>query len=116
VPLKDEKPFKTILSSIDNKSDLLIFDPDLVPKGIEEIKLFMLPKKNFITISVSTRKSEAVPLRVALLDEDGKEIWMQTFVAPFAMQITATVQKPGKTLVFSIPNDESKFITQVKDP
>jgi len=116
VPLKDEKPFKTILSSIDNKSDLLIFDPDLVPKGIEEIKLFMLPKKGLFTISVSTRKEESVPLRVALLDENGKEIWMQTFVAPFAMQITATVQKPGKTLVFSIPDDESKFITLAKDP
>ena len=115
VPLKDDQPFRTILSSVDNKTDLLIFDPDLVPKGIEEIKLLMVPKKGFITISVSTRKKEPVPLRVALLDEEGKEIWMQTFTAPFSMQITATVQKAGKTLVFSIPNEESKFITQAKD-
>ena len=75
----------------------------------------MVPKKGFLVISVSTRKKESVPLRVALLNEEGKEIWMQTFTAPFTMQITATVQKAGKTLVFSIPNEESKFITQAKD-
>ena len=115
VPLKDDQPFGTILSSADSKTDLLVFDPDLVSKGIESIKLSMLPKKGFFMISVSTRKQESVPLRVALLNEEGKEIWMQTFTAPFSMQITATVQKAGKTLVFSIPDEESKFITQAKD-
>ena len=76
----------------------------------------MVPKKGFFAISVSTRKKEFVPLRVSLLNEDGKEIWMQTFTAPFSMQITATVQKAGKTLVFSVPDDKSNFITRAKSP
>jgi len=116
LPLKDEQLFKTILSSPGDKTDLIVFEPDLLPKGIEIIKLYMEPKKGFFTISASTRKNESVPLRVALLDENGKEIWMQTFTAPFSMQITATVQKAGKTLVFSVPDEGLKFITRAKNP
>jgi len=112
VPLKDEQAFRTILSSPESKTDLIIFEPDLLPQGIELIKLAMKPKQGLFAISTTTRKNEPVPLKVALLDENGKEIWMQTFTAPFEMKITATVQKSGSTLVFSIPDNGTKFITR----
>ena len=115
VPLPDQQPFRTVLTSLDIQKDLLVFEPDLLPMGIEMIKVNMKPKQNFFMLTASTRDNAQVPLKATLYNATGKVLWEQTFTAPFSQQITATVQEPGKMLVFSIPNMGSKLITQA-DP
>ena len=112
VPLPDEQPFKTVLYSVDTKRDLLVFEPELIPKGIEIIKVNLKPKEGIFMLTASTRKNAVVPLKVTLLNADGKILWEQTFSAPFSQLITAKVREPGKTLVFSIPNESVKLVTR----
>ena len=114
VPLPDQQPFRLVLASLDIQKDLLVFEPDLLPMGIEEIKLNMKPKQNYFMLTASTRNNSQVPLKATLLNASGKVLWEQTFTAPFSQQITATVQEPGAMLIFSIPGMGSKLITQAE--
>ncbi|HKP31269.1 MAG TPA: hypothetical protein VJT83_01005, partial [Chitinophagaceae bacterium] len=110
IPLPDEQPFRTVLTLIDTKEDLLVFEPDLVPAGIEGIKINMRPKLGGFELTTLTRNGKQVPLQVTLVNENGKVLWQEIFTAPFSEKITATVQEAGKKLVFSIP----KLITRAK--
>lgn len=112
VPLPDQQPFRTVLSSAGTKRDLLIFEPDLLPMGIEMVKVNIKPKQHYFLLTASTRNNMQVPFKATLLNANGQVLWEQTFIAPFSQQITATVQEPGKTLIFSIPNMGQKLITR----
>ena len=114
VPLKDEQPFRTILSSLDTKKDLLVFEPELVQKGIEFIDVHMKPKEGIFILTASTRKNEPIPLKVTLLNDDGKVLWEETFTAPFTQQIKAKVKEPGVKLIFSIPKEGANILTHTK--
>jgi hypothetical protein len=111
VPLPDQQPYKTILSSTDAQKDLLVFEPDLVPLGIGSITLKMQPKQNYFLLSATTRNNAVVPIKATLLNAKGAILWQQTFTAPFSQQINATVQEPGQVLVFSKADQGANLIT-----
>lgn len=114
VPLPDQQPFRAILSSTDVQKDLLVFEPDLLPMGIETIKVEFKPKQKFFMLTASTRNNSQVPLRATLYNSNGKVLWEQSFTAPLSQQITATVQEPGVRLVFSVPGLQRELITQAQ--
>jgi hypothetical protein len=104
VPLADQQAYKTVLLTPDNGAkDLFIFEPDLVQKGIESIKINMKPKSGYFLLSATTRQGQPVDLQVSLLDAKGNTLWTQTFTAPFSKEISATVNQPGQVLVFAVP-------------
>ena len=107
VPLPDQQPYTTVLSSTDAQKDLVVFEPDLVPMGISSVTLNMKPKQHYVLISATTRNNASVPMKVSLLNANGAVIWQQTFTAPFSQQVQATVQEWGQKLVFS----KADFIT-----
>jgi hypothetical protein len=114
VPLADVQGYKTVLSSTDKQQDLLVFDADLVEKGIASLKVDIRPKQNYFTVTASTKNNMQVPLTVTLTDVKGNAIWSKSFTAPFSQQITDRVQQRGQTLVFSVPDQGGKLITKVE--
>lgn len=112
VPLPDQQPYKTILSSTDAQQDLLIFEPDLVPMGIATITVNLKPKQNYFLLSASTRNNAVVPIKATLKNAKGDILWEQTFTAPFSQQINATVQEPGQVLIFSKADQGANIITR----
>ena len=115
VPLPDQQPYRTILSSTDAQKDLLIFEPDLVPLGIATITLNMKPKENYFLLSASTRNNAVVPIKATLKNAKGEVLWEQTFTAPFSQQINATVQEPGQVLIFSKADQGANIITRASN-
>ncbi len=104
VPLPDDHGFKTVLATPDNgQKDLIVFESNLVEKGIASLTVSMKPKQNNLLLSATTRKNVTVPLKVELLNAQGAILWTQTFKAPFSQEIKALVKEPGQQLRFSIP-------------
>lgn len=103
VPLADVQGYKTVLSSIDKQQDVMVFDADLIEKGIASIKVDLRPKQNYFMLTVATKNNMQVPLTVTLTDAKGNAIWSKSFTAPFSqVQVTDRVQQQGQTLVFSV--------------
>lgn len=110
IPLKDDQPYSARFTDIGTQQDLLLFDENLVEKGIESISLSMKPGENFFNIVAKTDKGVNVPLKVELLGGKGEVLWTKEFLAPFDEQITDKVKTPGQKLRFSVPDIEKKSI------
>jgi len=82
VQLTDQQPFKTVLFSPDAQRDVLVFEPDLLPMGIEIITVKFQPKQNFFQLTASTRNNASVPLKATLLNANGKVLWEQPLPPP----------------------------------
>jgi hypothetical protein len=114
VPLADVQGYKTILSSIDKQQDVMVFDADLVEKGIASIAIDIRPKQNYFKVTAVTKNNMQVPLMVTLTDAKGNAIWSRSFIAPFSQMVTDRVQQQGQTLVFSVPEQGGKLITKLE--
>jgi hypothetical protein len=115
IPLPDQQPYRTYLTSTDAQKDLFIFEPDLVPAGIASITMNMKPKQSYFLLSASTRNNAQVPIKATLKNSKGTVLWEQTFMAPFSQQIQATTQEPGHVLIFSTASQNMNLITKA-DP
>lgn len=105
VPLPDVQGYKTTLYSTALQRDLLVFEANLVEKGIVSVKIDMKPKQNYFTLTAVTKNNMQVPLMVTLTDAKGNAIWSKSFTAPFSqVQVADRVQQQGKALVFSVPD------------
>lgn len=114
VPLADLQGYKTTLYSPALKKDLLVFEADLVEKGIVSVNVNMKPKQNYFTLTATTKNNMQVPLMVTLTDAKGNAIWSKSFTAPLSQMVTDRVQQQGQTLVFSVPDQGGKLITKVE--
>lgn len=114
IPLPDQQPYRTFLTSTDAQKDLFIFEPDLVPAGVATITMNMKPKQNYFLLSASTRNNAPVPIKATLKNSKGTVLWEQTFIAPFSQQIQATTQEPGQVLIFSKADQGMNLITKAE--
>jgi hypothetical protein len=113
-PIDDKQPYiVTAAMEIDKKlQDVVVFDKELVPAGIESIKMEMKPRQKEFHLMVETEKDKKVPFIMALLDAAGKTLWQQEFTAPLSTRIDAITKQRGTTLRF-MPAQGTQGITAV---
>ena len=101
-PIDDKLPYITTVAMENNKKlqDVVVFDKELVPGGIEGIKMEMKPRQKEFYLTVETEKDKKVPFLMALLDATGKTLWQQAFTAPLSTRIDAVTKQRGTTLRF----------------
>ena len=113
VPLKDDQSYIASLMSVTKEATqpLIVMADNLVPKGISTVSLFMKPTQDYFKLSATTDNDIKIPLKLTLLNAQGKAIWEKEFIAPFSTEITDKVKEPGQTLYFTIPETLQKTIT-----
>lgn len=126
-----EKPFSVPMQVSDNPytltlaverektiHDFLVVNNDLVGKGVEELKLAMKPRDNYVHLTVNTENGKSVPCTMSLLNANGAAVWQEHFVAPMSREIEIKSQEPGiKFLISSFsaePTLKSVGITATK--
>ncbi|MBL0739852.1 T9SS type A sorting domain-containing protein [Chryseolinea lacunae] len=102
-PIEDKKPLVETLTmgNANAAQNVIIFDKDLVPSGIENIALQLKPQEKLFNLTVETEKDKTVPFTMTLLDANGKSLWQGKFVAPLATRIDAVTSQRGTTLRFA---------------
>lgn len=106
-PADDKQPFITTVGMLQGKTfeDVLIFDKELVPAGLESIGLEMKPQSRQFQLTATADNGKKVPFIMALLDANGKTIWQETYTAPLSTSVKAEVKEPGVSLRFmAVPN------------
>ncbi|AYB35138.1 T9SS type A sorting domain-containing protein [Chryseolinea soli] len=113
-PVDDKQPYITTVAMENDKKlqDVVVFDKELVPGGIESIKMEMKPRQKEFYLTVETEKNKKVPFIMALLDAAGKTLWQQEFTAPLSTSIDAVTKQRGTTLRF-LPAQGTNGITAV---
>jgi hypothetical protein len=107
IPLDGKLSFKTTLSLVrQNKEDLFAIDEDLISKGITGLRIAINPKNENFLLAARTQDGMVVPLRITLINKNGKEIWRKELKAPFITNIKDKVAEPGVTLRFSVPSPQ----------
>jgi len=103
-PVDDKQSFIATTSIKTDKGfqDLVVLDKELVPAGIEELKLEMNPAQQKMQLAVSTEKDAKVPFVMALQDANGKTLWEQKFTAPITTAVSGTTSQRGTTLRFKL--------------
>ncbi len=99
-PVDDKQSFIATAAIETNKvfQDFVVFDKELVPAGIEEVKLQMTSRDQKIQLNVATEKNVKVPFIIALQDAEGKTLWQQKFTAPLATVVEVATLQRGTTL------------------
>ena len=116
VPLDGKLPLNTTFSSTENGSrDLILIDQDVVQNGVSAIALSMQPAQGSFLLSATTRQGVTVPLRIELLNKDGKPIWQKEMKAPFFTIITDQVNEAGEKLRISTVQPQLFTQNQVRD-
>ncbi|AYB33724.1 T9SS type A sorting domain-containing protein [Chryseolinea soli] len=110
-PVDDKQSFiaTTAIGTQKVFQDFVVFDKELVPAGIEEVKLQMTSRDQKIQLNVATEKDVKVPFIIALQDADGKTLWQQKFTAPLATVVEVAAPQRGTTLRFMLDGS----VTQV---
>lgn len=103
-PVDDKQSFIATTGIEINKvfQDFVVLDKELVPAGIEELKLQMSPRDQKIQLAVATEKNAKVPFVMALQDAAGKTLWQQKFTAPLATGVNGVTSQRGTTLRFMV--------------
>ncbi|HEY5748595.1 MAG TPA: T9SS type A sorting domain-containing protein [Chryseolinea sp.] len=103
-PADDKQSFITTMAMETNKvfQDFVVLDKELVPAGIEELKLQMTSLDQKIQLTVATEKDVKVPFIIALQDAGGKTLWQQKFTAPLTTVVDVATPQRGTTLRFMI--------------
>ena len=103
-PADDKQSFIATTAIETNKlfQDFVVLDKELVPAGIEDLKLQMTTHDQKVQLTVATEKNVKVPFIMALQDTDGKTLWQQKFTAPLATVVDVVAPQRGTTLRFMI--------------
>jgi len=110
-PVDDKQSFIATAAMGTNKmfQDFVVLDKELVPAGIEELKLQMTSRDQKVQLAVGTEKNVKVPFVMVLQDENGKSLWQQKFTAPLTTIVDVATTQRGTTLRFMIDGS----VTQV---
>lgn len=106
-PLEDEQPY-SLLFSVGEQSELpfLQLAANLVPAGIADVQMSMLPEEGILSLSVGTDEEVEVPLLLSLANEAGKVVWQTEFTAPFDGEFADELEQSGTTLRLSVAEEE----------
>jgi len=118
IPLNDTQPYTLTLAVGKDKlfKGVLLFDKDLVNKGIEEMSLDMYPKEDHFFLTVMTDNNKPVSFTMTLRNTKGESLWQQQYTAPMDELIRAYAPKTGDYLQFSLAQAPKGTTTYYPNP
>jgi len=118
IPLADTQPYELSLAVEKNNTpnNVLVFDKDLVNKGVESIVIDLYPKDEYIYLTVTTDKNVKIPFTMSLKNTQGQSLWEGKYTAPMDQLIREFVSKAGDYLQFSLQQAAVSGVTYYPNP